>query len=140
MFLCRSDSRRELATVIRLGFEMFGILLSLVLQTLIVGNPSKGCDNLPKDNSTGLTTELTTIPYTTTDFTEQALEVYVNAKKNENEDSLFNKYRYLIVAIIFSLIFTVCQLLLVFGVDEDKGMHFENRKYSSFNFNNLRHA
>jgi hypothetical protein len=46
MYLSKSKRKRELATVCRMGFEMCGILLSLVLQGFIIGDPSSNCERL----------------------------------------------------------------------------------------------
>ena len=46
MYLTKSRRKRELATVYRMGFEMAGILIALLIQGLLTGNNSSECKSI----------------------------------------------------------------------------------------------
>ena len=95
MYLSKSKRKRELATVCRMGFEMAGILLSLVLQAAIIGDPSGDCVNLSSDAALQETTELmTTAMHNSTVKPANAFQEF------------YDKQKYLIAALVVGIIFT----------------------------------
>lgn len=132
MFLTRSQKTRQIATVLRLAFEMIGVLLSLGIQTLFIGDASSNCIN--KTITTYENPSTITI-YSTTNERENATDYYTSSNEfttysdyqettgtwsTIKDENFFSKYKYLVVALIFSATFLITQIFLLLETKEDK--------------------
>jgi hypothetical protein len=89
-----------MATVIRMALEMSGILVSILLHTVIIGDASENCINI-------------TIPvWNTTASYRLTNEI------GQTELSFFKQYKYQIAAAIVVFIYIVSQLMLLIFVSE----------------------
>ena len=114
MVLSKSKRKRELATVVRMGFEMAGILISLGLQGVIIGSSDSGCEYLNNQTVIALTT-LSNDMVSTTDI----LSTDTSANK---ERGFFDKQRYFLAALIVVSILILVILLLFCGTKENLGI------------------
>ena len=120
MFISKSKHKRELATVCRMGFEMAGILLALILQGVIIGNRNTECIFL----SSNLTE-------TSTDKNLISLENMMKSIESDEAtgfSTIFNKVKFLyesqkyfVAAVIFMIIYFFCMVLFFVGTKEDLG-------------------
>jgi hypothetical protein len=100
MYLSKSKEKRETATVVRMALELAGILVSILVHSFILGNPSGNCKNITiQTENVTILEEISTV------------EASVNI-------SILNQYRYEISAAIVVGIFTASQFLLIVFVQE----------------------
>jgi hypothetical protein len=106
MYLCSSLKERELATIYRMGFEMIGLLLALVIQGPFLSGSSE-CTN-------------TTIPINVS-LSNQSDLGYANVYAGATTESFWQKNIYFMLALVLTCIFLVGNYLLIFFVKEKEG-------------------
>ena len=105
MFLSKSIRKRELATACRMGFEMAGILIALILQGLFLGNKSERCISLNK-------TEINL---------NSSNEVGWNSSDTNFFENYYNSQKYFLSAVIVVAIYFFCLILFFTGTRENLG-------------------
>lgn len=127
MYLSKSKRKRELATVARMGLEMIGILMSLLLMTFIVGDASQNC--LPGSNTTTSIAEyysteaFSNMSYTYTSKipSDTTSATNITDKPDKKAKSFYDSERYLVAGLILTALYVLSQIMLLFGVKEDPG-------------------
>jgi hypothetical protein len=127
MFISKSKNKRELATVCRMGFEMAGILLALILQGVVIGNRETECLTL-SSNLTAETT-LTSIINIGTKRITKATETTLLSKIFSKWNFLYETQKYFVAATIFMIIYFICMILFFVGTKENLGMKFIDFEY-----------
>jgi Na+/melibiose symporter-like transporter len=132
MFISKSKNKRELATVCRMGFEMAGILLALILQGVVIGNRETECltlsSNLTAETSTAETT-LTSIINIGTKRITKATETTLLSTIFSKWNFLYETQKYFVAATIFMIIYFICMILFFVGTKENLGMKFKDFEY-----------
>jgi Na+/melibiose symporter-like transporter len=108
MYLSKSLRKRELATACRMGFEMAGILIALILQGVIIGNKSERCISLNQ-------TEI---------HLNSSIETLNSSVENNDFKNFYNSQKYLISAIIVIGIYLFSLILFFIGTKENTGIIF----------------
>lgn len=116
MYLCSSLEERESATIYRMGMEMVGLLLALAIQGPFMANIKCIQDNLINLNET---TNMS-LP-AAFDDESHLKEVFRTVKDSQ---TVWEKNIYVIFAAILTVIFLIGNYMLVFFVDEKKGLYF----------------
>ena len=130
MFVSKSKKKRELATVCRMGFEMVGILLALILQGVIIGNKNNKCIHLNSEtNLTGI--NVTSITSSNSTNEKLSAAIFLNDIANEFK-TIYQSQKYFLAAGIFMIIFILCMILFFVGAREDLGKtHAHTRTLNS---------
>jgi Na+/melibiose symporter-like transporter len=148
MFLTKSQKTRQIATVLRLAFEMIGVLLSLGIQTLFIGDASSNCINKTITTNLNLST---LIMYSTTELSKSTSNYHTISDLSTNQDfkettgslstnqieNFFSKYKYLVVALIFSAAFLATQMLLLIGTKENEELVHQSQQQHKQQKSNL---
>ncbi len=119
--LSKSKRKRELATVVRMAFEMAGILISLGIQGVIIGSSSSGCQRRP-----------TTIAPETTMYsigpvfndTVLTTDINSNSTKTDTKGGFFEEQKYFVAALVVVGILVALIILLLCGTKENLGIKF----------------
>lgn len=125
MFLCTSQSQRQSATVYRMGLEMLGILLALAVQGPFA-SPGSSCSNVTITTTSLTSTSLAMSNFTTTLPLVSSMMTTTSIVDDESvvkqEEDAWTRHKFVIIAAVLTLIFIVCNLLLIFFVKERTGI------------------
>ena len=102
MYLCNSLREREIATVIRMGFELLGVLLAIGIQGALTASDSTCFDPIPYETSQS-------------NFQTTIVDIL-----DKNEISAWESQKYFYISLIINVFFLVGYLMVILFVKEDK--------------------
>lgn len=101
MFLSSSQREREIATVIRMGFELLGVLLAIGIQGALTASDSTCFDPIPYETSQS-------------NFQTTIVDII-----DKNDISAWESQKYFYISLIINVFFLVGYLMVILFVKED---------------------